>query len=68
MSLETNKALLVLHGKITARVELLEQWLSAGTAKDYAEYQVVCGKIQGLLEACRYTVDLNTEIEENPDE
>lgn len=68
MSLETNKALLVLHNKMSSRIEQLEQWLSAGTAKDYAEYQGVCGKIQGLLEACRYTIELNTEIEEDADE
>lgn len=41
----------VLTKNIDDEVRQIETNLGAGCAKDYAEYQYLCGKIRGLLSA-----------------
>ena len=37
--------------QISEEVDALQQNVASGSAKDYAEYQHLCGKIRGLLVA-----------------
>ena len=37
--------------KLNEQIKSLEESLGGGAAKDYAEYQHVCGQIKGLLTA-----------------
>ena len=37
--------------KLNDQIKSLEESLGGGAAKDYAEYQYVCGQIKGLLTA-----------------
>ena len=53
--------------EIDAQVKNLEEHLGTGVAKDYSEYQNICGKISGLLSTRRYIQDLNKQME-NSDE
>ena len=53
--------------EIDAQVKNLEEHLGTGVAKDYAEYQRICGKISGLLSTRRYIQDLQKHME-NSDE
>jgi hypothetical protein len=45
------------------QISSLEEWLGSGQAKDYPEYQRMCGEIQGLLSAMQYTSDLKNKLE-----
>lgn len=40
-----------LLNQISEEVDAMQQNVSLGSAKDYAEYQHLCGKIRGLLVA-----------------
>lgn len=53
--------------EIDETVASLQDHLGRGMAKDYAEYQNVCGKISGLLSTRRYIQDLLKHME-NSDE
>jgi hypothetical protein len=53
--------------EINEIVASLQDHLGRGLAKDYAEYQNVCGKISGLLSTRRYIEDLQKHME-NSDE
>jgi len=53
--------------EIDIQVTNLEEHLGTGVAKDYAEYQNMCGKISGLLSVYRYMKDLKQHME-NSDE
>ena len=53
--------------EIDNQVYNLESHLGTGMAKDYAEYQNICGKISGLLSTRRYIQDLQKNME-NSDE
>ncbi|MDD1627780.1 MAG: hypothetical protein LUQ26_09960 [Methylococcaceae bacterium] len=68
MSAELNNALEVLHSIHTQRIEFLKDWVSKGTAKDYAEYREICGQIVGLLEACRNINELYHETVEGDED
>jgi hypothetical protein len=57
----------VILREIDIQVKNLEEHLGTGVAKDYAEYQNICGKISGLLSTRRYIQDLNKQME-NSDE
>ena len=57
----------VIIKEIDEQVRNLEEHLGTGTAKDYAEYQNICGKISGLLSVRRYVQDLQKNME-NSDE
>jgi hypothetical protein len=43
------------------------EWVASGQAKDYAEYQKICGEIKGLLFARQEILDLKQKME-NSDE
>ena len=45
------------------QISSIEEWLGSGQAKDYSEYQRMCGEIQGLLSAMQYTSDLKNKLE-----
>ena len=53
--------------QIGEKVQGLEESLGTGVAKDYAEYQRMCGEITGLLTARLYMNDLKKNLE-NSDE
>lgn len=53
--------------EINESVANLQEHLGTGVAKDYAEYQNMCGKISGLLSVHRYIKDLKQHME-NSDE
>jgi hypothetical protein len=38
-------------------------WVASGQAKDYAEYQKICGEIKGLLFAKQEILDLKQTME-----
>ena len=52
-----------LDKEITAK----RDWIASGQAKDYAEYQRICGEIKGLLFARQEILDLKQKME-NSDE
>ena len=56
-------ALEVIIDHLSTQIKSLEEWLGSGQAKDYAGYQRMCGEIQGLLSAIKYTEDLKTKLE-----
>lgn len=62
-----DKSLELLVDQIDEKVARLQEALGAGIAKDYAEYQRMCGEIQGLLTARLNTLDLKRNIEESND-
>ena len=49
--------------KLNDQIKSLEESLGGGAAKDYAEYQYVCGKIKGLLAARSEITDLKHKLE-----
>ena len=51
--------------EINDTVANLQDYLGRGTAKDYAEYQNICGKISGLLSTRRYIEDLKKYTEQS---
>lgn len=53
--------------KLNEQIRTLEEGLGAGVAKDYAEYQNVCGQIKGLLSMRLEILDLKHRME-NSDE
>jgi len=56
-----------LSGKIKEQVRSIEESLAQGVAKDYAEYQNLCGVIRGLLTAQREINDLLRRVKEHDD-
>jgi hypothetical protein len=53
----------VLVQELDDRVKYLKDWLGSGVAKDFAEYQKVCGEIKGLLTARQNITDLKQKME-----
>ena len=53
--------------QIDEKVRRLEEILGVGEAKDFAEYQRICGEIKGLLSARMFVLDLKQNME-NSDE
>jgi hypothetical protein len=51
--------------EINDTVANLQDYLGRGIAKDYAEYQNMCGKISGLLSTRRYIEDLKKHTEQS---
>lgn len=62
-----DKYLELLTQKLGEQIKNLEESLGGGAAKDYAEYQYVCGQIKGLLSARFEILDLKQRLE-NSDE
>lgn len=56
-----------LSGKIKEQVQAVEESLAQGVAKDYAEYQNLCGVIRGLLTAQREINDLLRKVKDHND-
>jgi hypothetical protein len=59
----TNKTLGLLDQKLETQIKGLQDSLGTGTAKDYADYQFMCGKIRGLLTAQMELNDLAKNLE-----
>lgn len=57
----------VLTNKIEEQRQMLVNAMSQGTAKDFAEYQHMCGKIQGLNTALRELNDLSETVRRHED-
>jgi len=54
--------------ELSARRDALTQALTAGSARDYAEYKNLCGEIRGLSLAQSYITDLVRQMEYSDDE
>lgn len=54
-----------LDKEINKEIRNIEDGLGSGVAKDYAEYQNLCGKIRGLLAAQDIILDLKKRTEQN---
>lgn len=62
------KGLNLLSRQIEEKVGVLQESLGTGSCKDYAEYQRMCGEIQGLLTARLNIQDLKKNLEHSDDE
>jgi hypothetical protein len=56
-----------LSAQLREEMDAIKESLAAGAAKDYAEYQNLCGKMRGLLTAQSKLNDLKERME-NSDE
>ena len=61
------QALTYLRDRLQEEVRAVEESLAQGVAKDYAEYQNLCGVIRGLLTAQREINDLLRKVKEYDD-
>jgi hypothetical protein len=52
-----------LSSQLREEMDAVKESLAAGAAKDYAEYQNLCGKIRGLLTAQSKLNDLKERME-----
>jgi hypothetical protein len=57
----------VLVQELDDRIKYLKDWLGTGVAKDFGDYQKVCGEIKGLLSSRQIITDLKQKME-NSDE
>lgn len=64
----TQQVLELLHRKIEEERKALVENLGDGVAKDYAEYQRLCGVVTGLLTAQREIQDLAKNLKETEDD
>lgn len=61
------QALTYLRDRLQEEVKSVEESLAQGVAKDYAEYQNLCGVIRGLLTAQREINDLLRKVKDYDD-
>ena len=61
------QALTYLRDRLQEEVRSVEESLAQGAAKDFAEYQNLCGVIRGLLTAQREINDLLRKVKEYDD-
>ena len=54
-----------LSSQLREEMDAVKESLAAGSAKDYAEYQHLCGKIRGLLVAQSKLNDLKERMEDS---
>jgi hypothetical protein len=54
-----------LSAQLREEMEAVKESLAAGAAKDYAEYQHLCGKIRGLLTAQSKLNDLKERMDDS---
>jgi hypothetical protein len=54
-----------LSAQLREDMEAVKESLAAGSAKDYAEYQHLCGKIRGLLVAQSKLNDLKERMDDS---
>jgi len=64
----SDQALELAFKKIESEKQLIIENLADGVAKDYAEYQNLCGVIRGLLTAQREINDLLRKLKDDDDE
>jgi hypothetical protein len=64
----SDQALELAFKKIENEKKLIIENLADGVAKDYAEYQNLCGVIRGLLTAQREINDLLRKLKDDEDE
>ena len=62
------QALEYLNKKYDEEIKVIQENLATGVAKDYAEYQNLCGVIRGLLTAQREINDLLRKVKEYEDD
>lgn len=62
-----NQILEYLTKKYEDEIKVLQESLGSGAAKDYAEYQNLCGVIRGLLTAQREINDLLRKVKDYDD-
>lgn len=62
-----SQALTYLRDRLQEEVKSVEESLAQGVAKDYAEYQNLCGVIRGLLTAQREINDLLRKVKDYDD-
>ncbi len=60
-----DKALTHLTNQIDEKVGRLQESLGTGVAKDFSEYQKMCGEVQGLLTARLFISDLARNYEDS---
>ena len=58
----------VLVDMLDKEITSKQDWIGSGQAKDYSEYQRVCGEIKGLLFAKQEILDLKRRLENSDDE
>ena len=51
--------------QLDEKVGRLQEAVGAGAAKDFSEYQKMCGEVQGLLTARLYLSDLVRNLEDS---
>ena len=54
--------------QLDEKVGRLQEAVGGGAAKDFSEYQKMCGEIQGLLSARLFITDLRKNLEHSDDE
>ena len=54
--------------QLDEKVGRLQEAVGAGAAKDFSEYQKMCGEVQGLLTARLFITDLKKDLEQSDDE
>lgn len=54
--------------QLDEKVGRLQEAVGAGAAKDFSEYQKMCGEVQGLLTARLYITDLRKNLESSDDD
>ena len=54
--------------QLDEKVGRLQEAVGGGAAKDYSEYQKMCGEVQGLLTARLFITDLKKNLEQADDE
>ena len=62
------KVMELLHKRLGERVATISESLAGGVAKDYAEYQRLCGVVTGLLTAQREIQDLAIQLKETDED
>ena len=63
-----DKILLLLNNKIEEQRQMLISAAAHGSAKDFAEYQNLCGRIRGLADAQMELNDLLRKIKDSNDD
>ena len=58
----------VLVDELDKKIEAKKVWVASGQAKDYPDYQRICGEIRGLLLAKQDILDLKYKMEHSDDE
>ena len=55
----------MLMRQVDEKTEQIKDFMAAGRAQSFEDYQKMCGEIRGLLIARGYTLDLKKNLEES---